>query len=42
MNLYPIMLFIHVSGAICLCIGFGIWLFGIGLGHMTWVLPQVA
>lgn len=29
MNLYTIMLFIHVSGAICLFIGFGIWLFGI-------------
>src|SRR5262245_47644000 len=29
MNLYSIMLFIHVSGAICLFIGFGIWLFGI-------------
>jgi hypothetical protein len=29
MNLYSIMLFIHVSSAICLFIGFGIWLFGI-------------
>jgi hypothetical protein len=29
MNLYSIMLFIHVSGAICLFIGFSIWLFGI-------------
>ena len=29
MNLYPIMLFIHVCAAVCLFIGFGIWLFGI-------------
>jgi hypothetical protein len=29
MNLYTIMLFVHVSGAICLFIGMGIWLFGI-------------
>jgi hypothetical protein len=28
MSLYTIMLFVHVSGAICLFIGFGIWLFG--------------
>jgi hypothetical protein len=29
MSLYSMMLFIHVSAAICLFIGFGIWLFGI-------------
>jgi Predicted integral membrane protein (DUF2269) len=29
MTLYSMMLFIHVSAAICLFIGFGIWLFGI-------------
>jgi hypothetical protein len=29
MSLYSIMLFIHVSGAICLFIGMSIWLFGI-------------
>jgi hypothetical protein len=29
MSLYTIMLFFHVSGAICLFIGFGIWLLGI-------------
>lgn len=29
MSLYTILLFVHVSGAICLFIGFGIWLFGI-------------
>src|SRR5215217_4382536 len=29
MSLYSIMLFIHVSSAICLFIGFGVWLFGI-------------
>jgi len=28
-TLYTMLLFIHVSGAICLFIGFGIWLFGI-------------
>jgi hypothetical protein len=29
MSLYSIMLFLHVSSAICLFIGMGIWLFGI-------------
>jgi hypothetical protein len=29
MSLYTILLFVHVSGAICLFIGMGIWLFGI-------------
>jgi hypothetical protein len=29
MSLYTLLLFLHVSGAICLFIGFGIWLFGI-------------
>ena len=29
MGLYSIMLFLHVSSAICLFIGMGIWLFGI-------------
>ncbi len=29
MTFYSMMLFIHVSAAICLFIGFGIWLFGI-------------
>ena len=29
MSLYSVLLFLHVSGAICLFIGFGIWLFGI-------------
>ena len=29
MSLYTLMLFVHVSGAVCLFIGFGIWLFGI-------------
>jgi hypothetical protein len=29
MSLYTLLLFVHVSGAICLFIGFGIWLFGI-------------
>ena len=28
MNLYTIMLFVHVSAAVCLFIGMGIWLFG--------------
>jgi hypothetical protein len=28
MRLYTILLFVHVSGAVCLFIGFGIWLFG--------------
>jgi hypothetical protein len=28
MSLYTIMLFVHVSGAVCLFVGFGIWLFG--------------
>jgi hypothetical protein len=28
MNLYTFMLFVHVSGAICLFIGMGIWLLG--------------
>jgi hypothetical protein len=28
MSLYTIMLFIHVSGAVCLFVGMGIWLFG--------------
>src|SRR5262245_36444571 len=28
MSLYTLLLFVHVSGAICLFIGFGIWLFG--------------
>src|SRR4051794_22444797 len=28
MSLYTILLFVHVSGAVCLFIGFGIWLFG--------------
>jgi hypothetical protein len=28
MSLYTMMLFVHVSGAVCLFIGFGIWLFG--------------
>ena len=28
MSLYPLLLFIHVSGAICLFIGMGTWLFG--------------
>jgi hypothetical protein len=27
-SFYPLLLFIHVSGAICLFIGMGIWLFG--------------
>jgi hypothetical protein len=29
MSLYTLLLFVHVSGAICLFIGMGIWLFGI-------------
>src|SRR5262245_19081944 len=29
MSLYTLMLFVHVSGAVSLFIGFGIWLFGI-------------
>src|SRR5882724_6989085 len=29
MGLYSIMLFLHVSSAICLFVGMGIWLFGI-------------
>jgi len=29
MSFYTILLFVHVSGAICLFIGMGIWLFGI-------------
>jgi hypothetical protein len=29
MSLYALLLFVHVSGAICLFIGIGIWLFGI-------------
>jgi hypothetical protein len=29
MSLYTIILFVHVSSAICLFIGMGIWLFGI-------------
>jgi hypothetical protein len=29
MTLYSLMLFVHVTAAICLFIGFGIWLFGI-------------
>jgi hypothetical protein len=28
MGLYKLLLFVHVSGAICLFVGFGIWLFG--------------
>jgi hypothetical protein len=28
MSLYTILLFVHVSGAVCLFVGFGIWLFG--------------
>ena len=29
MSLYTIMLFVHVSGAVCLFVSMGIWLFGI-------------
>ena len=29
MNVYSLALFVHVSSAICLCIGFGIWFLGI-------------
>ena len=29
MSLYTLLLFVHVSGAVCLFIGMGIWLFGI-------------
>jgi hypothetical protein len=29
MSLYTLMLFVHVSGAVCLFVGMGIWLFGI-------------
>lgn len=28
MSLYTLLLFVHVSGAVCLFVGFGIWLFG--------------
>ena len=28
MSLYTPMLFVHVSGAVCLFVGIGIWLFG--------------
>jgi hypothetical protein len=40
MSLYGMMLFIHVSAAICLFIGFGIWLFGIiAIAHASRVEP---
>ena len=36
MPLYSLMLFIHVSAAICLFIGFSVWLFGItAMAHAT-------
>jgi hypothetical protein len=40
MSLYTLLLFIHISGAVCLFIGMGIWLFGItAIARATRVEP---
>ena len=41
MSLYTLLLFLHVSGAICLFIGMGIWLFGIAAITRATQLEQI-
>jgi hypothetical protein len=40
-SLYTLLLFVHVSGAVCLFVGMGIWLFGSTTIARAWRVEQV-